>query len=250
MKVRSSLGDAVWCLAILVTPGRTRRGQPSSLGPSSPERSRPARVRWRPWVLALLTLALAAGCAGARRDPPLPIMTAIAHEQAAEAEERRAVQAAQVSAPEVGALAAEAARHRQVAGALRHAAAVACPAPALESEGVFSLVTAVILDVQALEEPTVTGPPRPSRARPPARIAGAVVRVSTRLPMEDAVAGLECQVARAGVAGGNAADPSAVPGVLHHVTSPTPGVLRVEVHTDEEVAALEVLRRARALAAH
>lgn len=250
MKVRSRLGSAAWCLVILVAPGRARRGQPSSLGPRSSARSRPARARWRPRVLALLTSALAAGCADARRVPPLQVMTAVAHEHAAEAEDRRAVQAGMVSAAEGGALSAEAARHRQAAEALRGAAAAACSAPALGSESVFSLVTAVVLDVEPLEERTSTGPPRPSRAGPPARVAGAVIRVSTRLPMEDAAAGLDCQVARARINGGNAADPVAVPGVLRRVSAPTPGVLRVELRSDEDAVAQEVLRRAKALAAH
>ena len=219
-------------------------------GPRPLAGAMPAKGRWRSRLLTLLALSAGAGCAGARRDPPLPIMTAVAHEHAAKAEERRAVQAGQVSAPEGGALAAEAARHRQAAEALRRAAGEACPAPALESEGVFSLVTAVILDVQPLEERTSTGPPRPARAGPPARMAGAVIRVSTRLPTEDAVAGLECQVARAGVNGGSAADPVAVPGVRRRVSSQTPGILQVELHSDDEAVAMEVLRRARALAAH
>ncbi len=213
----------------------------SPLGPRGGRRSR---------VLTLLALSAAAGCAGARRDPPLPTMTAVAHEQAAEAEEQRAVQARQVSAPEGGALAAEAARHRQAAEAQRRVAVEACPAPALESEGIFSLVTAVILDVQPLEEPTTAGPPRPNRSGPPPHVAGAVIRVSTRLSLEDVAAGLECQVARARVHGGGAADPVAVPGVLRRVGPSTPGVIRIELHSDDEALAREVLRRAMALAAH
>lgn len=219
------------------------------LGPRAPAGAGPAWARWRPPVSALLLSWLAAGCAGARQDPPLPVLTAAAHEQAAEAEERRAVQAGQASEPG-GVLSAEAARHRQAAAALLRAVEDACPAPALESEGVFSLVSAVILDVQPLEERTSAGPPQPNRAGPPTRLAGAVLRVSTLLPKEDAAAGLECQVARARVNGGIAGDPLAVPGVHHRVSAPTFGVLRVELHSDDEVVALEVLRRARALAAH
>ena len=246
MKVRSSLGGTATCLEWDGGGGDVS----VPLGPKPSTANGSAWTRWRPPILALLLLPAAAGCAVGRRDPPLQVMTAVAHEQAAEVEDQRAVQAGQVSASEGGALNAEAVRHRQAAEALRRAATEACPAPALESDGVFSLVTAVILDVQPLEERMSTGPPRPSRAGPPARTAGAVIRLSTRLPVEDAAAGLECQVARARVNGGSAADPLAVPGVLRRVSSPAPGILLVELHSDDAAVALEVLRRARALAAH
>ncbi len=220
------------------------------LAPRSGTAAAQGWARWRAGVLLLLVAALQAGCAAARRDPPAPAMPAVAHEHAAEMEQRRAGQAEGVSASAGGALLAEAARHREAAEALRRAAEALCPAPALESEGVFSLVTAVVLEVRPMMERPSSRAPRPTRGEPRNQAAGAVIVVATRLPPEDVLAGLQCQVARSRVTGGSAADPAAVAGATLLVRSPSPGVVHVEVHADDDDTAQEVLHRARRLMGH
>lgn len=199
---------------------------------------------------ALLAVLNSVGCASPSRDQRHQTMTAVAHERAAEIEARRALQAGQVTPSSAMALSDEASHHRQAAEILRCTAAEACPAPAMESEGVFSLVSSTVLYAQPVQERGWSSPPRPLRSGPPARLAGALVVVSTLLPAEDVAAGLQCQVARARVNGGHPADPAAVPGVSVRVRQSAQGTVTVELHIDDEAAAEEVLRRAQALAAH
>lgn len=221
-----------------------------SPGATATDGARRSAAGGGPGARWMLPLFLVAACAGPSRGHVGEFMTAVAHERAAEVEERRALQAGQVTAGSGTTLSGQATDHRQSAELLRRAAAEACPAPAMDSEGVFSLVTANVLEVRPIQERAYQGPPRPMRDGPPPRLAGVLLLVSTRLPAEDVAAGVRCQVARARVDGGIPTDPASVAGVSLHVRSKAAGSIEIELHADDFAAAAELLRRAQALAAH
>lgn len=208
-------------------------------------------------LAAVLTATVFIGCAAFNRTRPQDL-TVRGHEQAAVAEEENAAQAArdakfggrgaqyaQFMAPRYRSLVES---HRAAARFLRDEVARACDGvPEALGPAIDGVMVVSVDELRRGSEPPVV---HSARGFNPEYLLGAKIALVGEVTPSALTGLLRCRIARAAADGDDGVDPVAVKGAKVMVLPRGEGGLLVEIRTEDQPTASEVVRRARLLTAH